>query len=98
MDKSLELMEEINFYKNQIDMDNKVKYSKIFMESFEIGEEVLANLKYQSIETWDSVGHMVLIAALEEGFDIIIDMDDIIDFNGFESGKAILAKYDVIVG
>lgn len=77
-------------------MENNQLYKKVFMESFEIGEEMLANLKYQSIETWDSVGHMVLIAGLEESFDIMIDMDDIIDFSGFEIGKKILAKYNVL--
>ena len=78
-------------------MENIQVYKEVFMESFDIKEEVLATLEYQSIETWDSVGHMVLIAALEEKFDIMIEMDDIIDFSGFEIGKTILTKYDVII-
>lgn len=78
-------------------MENIQAYKEVFMESFDIKEEVLATLEYQSIETWDSVGHMVLIAALEEKFDIMIEMDDIIDFSGFEIGKTILTKYDVII-
>ena len=78
-------------------MENIQTYKEVFMESFDIKEEVLATLEYQSIETWDSVGHMVLIAALEEKFDIMIEMDDIIDFSGFEIGKTILTKYDVII-
>ena len=78
-------------------MENIQIYKEVFMESFDIKEDVLANLKYQSIETWDSVGHMVLIAALEERFDIMIEMDDIIDFSGFEIGQTILAKYDVTI-
>jgi acyl carrier protein len=78
-------------------MENIQTYKEVFMESFDIKEEILANLEYQSIETWDSVGHMVLIAALEEKFDIMIEMDDIIDFSGFEKGKTILAKYDVVI-
>ena len=44
---------------------------------------------------WDSVGHMTLVAALEDAFDIMIDMDDIIDLSSFEKGKEILKKYDV---
>jgi len=78
-------------------MENIQIYKEVFMESFDIKEEVLDTLEYQGIETWDSVGHMVLIAALEEKFDIMIDMDDIIDFSGFQKGKTILAKYDVVV-
>ena len=75
-------------------MSNLEKYNKAFMETFEITEDQLAGLKYQDIEAWDSVGHMGLIAALEDGFDIMMDTDDIIDFNSYEKGKEILAKTD----
>ncbi len=73
-------------------MTNLEKYNKAFMETLEIGEDKLAGLKYQDIEAWDSVGHMSLIAALEDAFDIMMDTDDIIDFNSYEKGKEILAK------
>lgn len=78
-------------------MENIQIYKQVFMESFDIKEEVLDTLEYQGVETWDSVGHMVLIAGLEEQFDIMIDMDDIIDFSSFEKGKSILAKYEVVI-
>ena len=73
-------------------MSNLEKYNKAFVETFEIPEDQLDNLKYQDIEAWDSVGHMGLIAALEDAFDIMMDTDDIIDFNSYEKGKEILAK------
>ena len=44
------------------------------------------------METWDSVGHMTLMAALEDAFDIMMETDDIIDFNSYEKGKETLAK------
>lgn len=78
-------------------MENIQIYKEVFMESFDIKEDILAALEYQGVETWDSVGHMVLIAALEEKFDIMIEMDDIIDFSSFEKGKSILAKYEVVI-
>jgi len=78
-------------------MENIQIYKEVFMESFDIKEDILADLEYQGVETWDSVGHMVLMAALEEKFDIMIEMDDIIDFSSFEIGKTILAKYEVII-
>jgi acyl carrier protein len=40
---------------------------------------------------------MTLIAALEDAFDIMMEMDDIIDLSSFEKGKEILRKYDVEV-
>ena len=73
-------------------MTNIEKYNNAFIETFEITEERLAGLKYQNIEAWDSVGHMSLIAALEDAFDIMMDTDDIIDFSSYEKGKEILAK------
>ena len=57
--------------------------------------KIKKDLKLGSIPEWDSVGHMVLMSKLEEKFDIMLDMDDIIDFSGFERGKEILLKYDV---
>ena len=75
-------------------MTNLEKYNNAFTETFEITAYQLAGLKYQDIEAWDSVGHMSLIAALEEAFDIMMDTDDIIDLNSYEKGKEILAKED----
>jgi hypothetical protein len=77
-------------------MTNSEKYGQAFCEVFEITEDSLAGLKYQDISQWDSVGHMSLIARLEEDFDIMMDTDDIIDFSSFEKGKEILSEnYDI---
>lgn len=78
-------------------MENLNLYKEAFVESFEIDIKIVEKLEYQSIQQWDSVGHMVLMSALEEKFDIMLEMDDIIDFSGFERGKEILSKYDVII-
>lgn len=76
-------------------MNNLELYKNAYVESFEIEIDIVESLEYQSIAEWDSVGHMVLISTLEEKFDIMMDMDDIIDFSGFERGKEILLNYDV---
>jgi acyl carrier protein len=68
------------------------QYNQAFIETFEVGETKLQGLTYQSVSTWDSVGHMGLIAALEEIFDIMMDTDDIIDLSSYEKGKEILTK------
>ena len=72
-------------------------YVSAFVEAFEVDEGEVVTLKYESIPAWDSVGHMVLMAALEEGFDIMLDMEDIIDFSDFDKGKELLKKYDVAI-
>lgn len=75
-------------------MTNLEKYDEAFVTTLEIDKDKLPGLKYQDIPAWDSVGHMSLIAALEEAFDIMMDTDDIIDFSSYEKGKEILAKPD----
>ena len=73
-------------------MTNLEKYNKAFCNSFEITEDKLAGLQYQQIELWDSVGHMTLVANLEDAFDIMMETDDIIDLSSYEKGKEILTK------
>ncbi len=76
-------------------MNNKEKYIQAFVESLEIDKEGVEKLEYQAITQWDSVGHMGLIAAIEDVFDIMMDTDDIIDFNSYEKGVEILKKYNI---
>jgi acyl carrier protein len=76
-------------------MTNLEKYNDIFINRFQPNGIPLEQLTYQSVQLWDSVGHMGLIAELEELFDIMMDTDDIIDFSSYEKGKEILKKYGI---
>ena len=76
-------------------MNNIEKYKSAFLETFNIKDEKLTSLEYQGINEWDSVGHMNLIAALEENFDIMMDTEDIVDFSSFDKGIEILKKYEI---
>jgi acyl carrier protein len=76
-------------------MNNTEKYKSLFKESFQYDGDV-EQLIYQAIPEWDSVGHMQLMAALEDSFGIELDVDDIIDFSSFKKGIEILAKYKVM--
>ena len=76
-------------------MNNLDKYSNVFTDTFSVDKNELNGLTYQSISDWDSVGHMSLIAALEEKFDIMFDTEDIIDFSSFDKGKELLRKYEI---
>ena len=72
------------------------KYNQAFIESFNIEEDALGDsLEYQSIPAWDSIGHMSLIAELEDSFEISMEMDDIIDFSSYNKGIEIMKKYDI---
>jgi acyl carrier protein len=75
---------------------NKEKYDGVFVECFMIEKKILTeDFKYQSIPEWDSIGHMGLIAGLEEAFDVMLEMDDIIEFSSYTQGVEILAKYEI---
>lgn len=77
-------------------MENITKYNKVFIECFGLDESKLnKDLVYESIPEWDSVGHMGMIAGLEDAFEIEMDTDDIIDFSSFDKGKEIMAKYKI---
>lgn len=78
-------------------MTNIEKYKNAFIKGLELPEDkVNSGLTYQGIENWDSVGHMGLIAELEEAFDIMLETDDIIDFSSYDKGMEILGKYGII--
>lgn len=74
-------------------MTNLEKYNNAFMDSLEIKQEQLKGLQYQQIPTWDSVGHMTLVAEIEDAFDIMMDTDHIIDLDSYEKGIKILTDY-----
>ena len=76
--------------------DNGQKYLEIFKETLNVTEDEVKGLRYQAVESWDSVGHMALIAAIEDAFDLMLDAEDIISFESYEKGMEILEKnYDI---
>ena len=55
------------------------KIKKIFEDCFELDNyEVLPSSEFENVPGWDSLGHMKLIAMLEEEFDIDFELDEII--------------------
>ena len=74
-------------------MHNKTKYKQAFIDALLIDESILKrNLEYNAITEWDSIGHMSLVAELEDKFDIMMEMDDIIEMSSYEKGIEILKK------
>lgn len=76
-------------------MSNKEKYINCYVESLDIDASIAETLEYQGVESWDSVGHMSLVAAIEDAFDIMLDTDDIVDLSSFSKGIEILKKYGI---
>ena len=77
-------------------MENKNIYAQVYQTAFNVEKSVIkSDLKYNDIPEWDSIGHMALIAELEDSFEITLEMDDVIDFGSYDKGKEILKKYNV---
>ena len=77
---------------------NKEKYDTAFISAFEIEDtNSLPGLAYQSIDEWDSIGHMTLMSELEEAFEITIETEDLIQFESYKQGPEILSRYKVEV-
>lgn len=49
----------------------------------------------ESVDTWDSVHQLNIIALLEESFDVMFDPEDIMEFTSYGKGREILKRYDV---
>jgi len=72
------------------------RLKKVFVMTFGLEEGVsFESLRYRGIEQWTSVGHMRLIAEIEEEFDVMLETDEILDLSSFEKAKEILGRYDV---
>lgn len=77
-------------------MNNYEKLVQCFVSALNIeADKVTDSLTYNEISEWDSTAHMILIAELEDQFDIMLDTDDIIDMSSVAQAKKIMSKYDV---
>ncbi|MFT5635019.1 MAG: acyl carrier protein [Cognaticolwellia sp.] len=76
-------------------MSAKSKLINAFVNALEVPEsEVNESLQYNEHKKWDSTAHMILIAQLENEFDVMLDIDDIIDMSSFVKAQEILLKYN----
>ncbi|MEE3466944.1 MAG: acyl carrier protein [Eubacterium sp.] len=77
-------------------MTNLEKYDAAFRQALALDDEYdVTGLRYQAIPSWDSVGHMGLVACLEDSFGFVFDVDDMIDLDSYEKGIELLKKYDI---
>lgn len=77
-------------------MENIEKYAQVFVDCFSVDKAALNDqFVYQCVPEWDSVGHMSMIAGLEDTFGIMMETDDIVDFSSYTKGMELLGKYGV---
>jgi acyl carrier protein len=49
-------------------------------------------LKYAQHENWDSVGHMALVAELEDTYGVMFDTDDVLEMSDYPKAQEILGR------
>jgi len=72
------------------------------MQAFAQALDLPADTDIEALEIgkdprWDSVGHMALVAELEERFGIMIETDDLIEMDSYAKSLEILRRYGVDV-
>lgn len=79
-------------------MENLEKYNNAFVQVFSAKvEELDDNYGKDTVDAWDSVHQLGLIAELEEAFDIMFDPEDIMEMTSYAKGKELLSKYDILL-
>jgi acyl carrier protein len=78
--------------------DNERKLQATFREALDLPESTdVAALTYRGIPQWDSVAHMQLVSAIETGFDLMLDTEDVLGMSSYDKAKEIVGKHGVVL-
>lgn len=81
----------------ELQQSNQHKLQQAFATALAVELNLIHDdLAYNSIPQWDSTAHMLLIAELENSFQLMLDTDDIIDMSSVAKAREILAKHGVV--
>lgn len=76
-------------------MSNIEKLKEAFVEGLEIPMEEVEAATMESVDKWDSIGQMSLVAIIEDAFEIEFEPDEVMQFTSFEAGKEILKNHGI---
>lgn len=76
-------------------MSNIEKLKNAFVEGLEIPVEEVENATMDSVEKWDSIGQMSLIAIIEDEFGIELEQEEVMQFTSFAAGVNILKNHGI---
>ena len=74
---------------------NSIKLSEIFAEIFSTEVEEVKNIIKDGNRKWDSLASVLLIAAIESEFEIILSESDFEAFSSYSSVETLLEKLDL---
>lgn len=78
-------------------MSNVEKLNNILLEIFPslTVADLNDNLDKNNVDGWDSVHQLSIVSSLEDTFDIMLDVEDILKVDSYAHIKEILIKNDV---
>ncbi len=77
-------------------MTNLEKYNGIFTEVFGVEASALNDsFGKETVDQWDSVHQLNLVALIEETFDVMLDPEDIMGLTSYKAGKEILKNQNI---
>ena len=56
----------------------------------------VSGLAYGHHENWDSIGHMVLVAEIEEAYGVLLDTDDVVGLSDYQAAVDLLGRHGVV--
>ena len=76
--------------------ENELKLRHAFVRGLNLAEaEVDDSMQYGVTRGWDSVAHVSLVASLDSAFEVMLDVDDVLDLSSYEKAREILTKHGV---
>lgn len=76
-------------------MSNIEKLKEAFVEGLEIPMEEVETATMESVDKWDSIGQMSLIAIIEDAFGIEFEPEEVMRFTSFAAGVDILKNHRI---
>ena len=76
-------------------MSNIEKLKEAFVEGLEIPMEEVEAATMESVDKWDSIGQMSLVAIIEDAFGIEFEPEEVMRFTSFAAGVDILKSHNI---
>lgn len=76
-----------------LNQQTKIKLEQIFRAVFELpADAAVTQLRQADFPKWDSMGHVLLMAAVENEFGIQLEVDTMVSLTSFESVESYLEQ------
>jgi acyl carrier protein len=73
--------------------NTRTKLEQAFVDALGLPADTdVRQLAYGRHDHWDSIGHMALVAEIEEVYDVMLDTDDVIGLSDYDAAVALLER------